>query len=355
MTGICRRKSCPPGPCSAGRSSSARFWRRIGRGGVGPRADRRTHSLRPARSRPPPAAPHSARSGGSQIYRKRRHGQHREQHDCHDRDRAATLTPPTMPYAAHTASCPTSLRGRTAVVLKRVVLSFSGAFRFPSQSQSLGNGMAPGSPVGIGGALSLAMTSEGVTITTSSVRRWRSLLGLEELTQNRNIAQNRDLGQVARALVIQQPGNGEVLTFPQLDLGLRPAGAQRRDLEPGDGHAVGEVERRHLRCHLQANGSVPRDFRSEPKLDAELLERDRHGVAAARLDGRIRELPTGQEVCLLGRQGEQVRLRQGTEIALGDRRLDQRLDLLVTAVEQEADGRRSAGGIGEARTSCRRR
>ena len=72
----------------------------------------------------------------------------------------------------------------------------------------------------------------------------------------------------------------------------------------------------------------------------ELLERDRHRVALARLDGRIRELASRQEICLLGGQGEQVGLRQGSEIALGDCGLDQCLNLLVAAVEQEADRRR---------------
>ena len=119
-----------------------------------------------------------------------------------------------------------------------------------------------------------------MTITTSSVRRWRSAARPEQLAKNRNIAQNRDLRQVPGALVVQQAGDRQVLALPELHLGLGPPGPQRGDLEARDHQAVGEVQRAHFGLDLEPDRAVSGDVRGEPQPDPELLEDDRDRVAS---------------------------------------------------------------------------
>ena len=134
----------------------------------------------------------------------------------------------------------------------------------------------------------------------------------------------------------------QVLALPQLHLGLGPAGAQRRDLE-----ARRSPGRWRSRATTTSGATLSRmaPFRAMLGVNRSLMPNSLNvmlidAAAAAALDGGIGELTAGQEVGFLARQGHQVGLGQGAQVALGDRRLDQGLDLGVTAVEQEADGGR---------------
>ncbi len=145
-------------------------------------------------------------------------------------------------------------------------LELDGPFKGPSRFQGPGGGGGPGSPVGTLGAASVAWTSSGAHDHQQLGPAVAVPTRFEEFPQDRNVAENRDFGKVAGGLVVQQAGDRQVLALTELHLGLGPAGAQGRDLEALDRQAVGEVERRDLRGHLEPDGAVSGDVRSKPQL-----------------------------------------------------------------------------------------
>ena len=106
-------------------------------------------------------------------------------------------------------------------------------------------------------------------MTSSSVLLAAVLLGLEQLAQNRNVAEARHLGEGLGDLVVQQAGDDEALAAFEFDFGLDLAALVRAG--NGDAHdvtAVGVIERADLRRHLHADGAARRNHGQEIEPDA---------------------------------------------------------------------------------------
>ena len=103
----------------------------------------------------------------------------------------------------------------------------------------------------------------------------------------------------------------------------------RRVVAPGmrnplSDDGVGEVERADFGPHLEVH-AVAVHRRREVQADAELLEHDADGHVGARPCAiGNRKLAAGEEARFLAAFGDEVRLGQALEQALGLQRLDQR-------------------------------
>src|SRR4030095_5163491 len=80
-------------------------------------------------------------------------------------------------------------------------------------------------------------------------------LALEQVSQDRDVAENGDLGLGLEERLVIQPRDGKALTIPELDLRLGATDDQRGDLESVQHDAVGKIESRNLRLHLQSDDS----------------------------------------------------------------------------------------------------
>ena len=170
-------------------------------------------------------------------------------------------------------------------------------------------------------------------ITTSSVRFFRAALLWNRRPMNRDVADAGNLLQRRGHRVVDQAGNRERLSVAQLQLGFRAARAQRRNPEALQLDAVGEIERADLGTDLQVD-AIAVDRRREVQPDAELLELDGDGVAAAPLRHRNREFAAGEEARFLAALGDQVRLGQALEQPAIRQRLDHHAEVEFLA-EQE--------------------
>ena len=146
-------------------------------------------------------------------------------------------------------------------------------------------------------------------------------------------------GRVVLADVVEQAGDRERLPVAQLDIRFGAPRRERRDPEALERDAVGEVERADLRPDLQSN-HVAGNRRLEVQPDAELLEDDRHGVRRAALRNGNRELAAGEEAGFLAVVGNQVRLGQALEPALGLERLDDAADAFLACRRRTDSGNR---------------
>src|SRR5687767_2351016 len=179
-------------------------------------------------------------------------------------------------------------------------------------------------------------------------------LALEQIADDRNLAEQRHRCHVGLRLVVDEAGDGERLTVAQLDLirlhvrpevssldfnngivleGFRiPALTTRRDAESLEHDAVVEVERADFRTDMQPD-EVAGNRRFEIQPDAKLLEQDRNRPGRA-LHDRYGEFTTSQEARLLAVVGDQIRLGQALEVSVGLQRLDQRAGV-VLGIEQK--------------------
>src|SRR5207237_704046 len=158
----------------------------------------------------------------------------------------------------------------------------------------------------------------------------------EQIPEDRNVADAGDLLHRAVQRVVHQTGNRERLPILQFDFGFRAARRQRRHAEPIERDRVAEIERADLGTDLEVDEIAAKHRRREVQPHAEFLEHDRDGrlAAAAGLHDRIRILAACEEARLFAVQGDQVRLREALEQALGLQRADDRTDV-VFRVEQK--------------------
>src|SRR5207253_313663 len=200
-------------------------------------------------------------SPGSQrgdVYRQRRKRQHGHERDGHNHQDAATFTPQTSASGIHTTTSDRLLlrllrwgggtllqriRRRTRRTLqKALTLPDSGRWRRPGLARRHLRG-------GVSGLNQLRRYDhEKLGPAVADTPR------LEQVPDDRNVAQNRDFGKVSGGLVVHQPGDRQILPLAQLDLGLGATGAERGDLETLDGQAVREVERGYFRDDLEPDG-----------------------------------------------------------------------------------------------------
>src|SRR5271165_4237611 len=136
-------------------------------------------------------------------------------------------------------------------------------------------------------------------------------LAFEKITQDRNVAQARNLIPDVGDTIVNQAGDHEALSIAQLELGLSLASAQGRDGETRNRKRVGKIQRADLGSNREMNIAVRHDHRGEVELHAKLFERDGHGgETLSRLHDGEGELTAGEETGLLAVDGDEIRLGQ---------------------------------------------
>ncbi len=103
--------------------------------------------------------------------------------------------------------------------------------------------------------------------------------------------------------------------WPGMSVRVDPTGPETRDLESREGQSVGEIQGRDLGSHAEPNVSGIRHRWREVEADAELAEfdRDRTSLLTALHAGKG-EFASGEEGRFLSLSGDQIRLRQATEV-----------------------------------------
>src|SRR5688500_11969781 len=94
--------------------------------------------------------------------------------------------------------------------------------------------------------------------------------GLEQVSDDRDLAQERDRRAIFLRNVVEQSGHRERLSVAQLDVRLGAPRDQRRDSKATKRDAVREVQRAHFGGNFQAD-DVARDARREGQANSEFL------------------------------------------------------------------------------------
>ena len=142
---------------------------------------------------------------------------------------------------------------------------------------------------------------------------------VEDLAQNWNIPDPRNLAHLDRGVGVKEPGDAETLAIFQLNGRLSVASGDCRDRKTRDRDCVAVIERTDLWRDLQANRIVGFDGTGKVEFNAEGAELDGNGPSGAAygsLDNRIRELTAGEEVCGFPADGHQIRLGEDLEDVL---------------------------------------
>src|SRR6266851_3186880 len=140
------------------------------------------------------------------------------------------------------------------------------------------------------------------------------VLTSEQVTENRNIPQPRDLAVLVCDPVIHESGDHEALTILHFKLGLRAPCAQGRYSKAGNGQRIGEIELAHFGHHLKMNIVVRHDHRRKFQLHTEFTELYGHcSKALAGLHDWEREFSSRQEARFLAIDSDKVRLRQNLQ------------------------------------------
>ena len=163
-------------------------------------------------------------------------------------------------------------------------------------------------------------------------------LALEQVADDRQLAQDGDLGAVFLRQVVEQPGDHERLAVAQLDVGFRAPDGERGNAETRQGDAVAEVERAHLGLHLQAD-HVAGNRRLEREANPELLVLNGDGAGRALNDGNG-NLAAGKKAGLLVVVRDEVRLGEALEEPVRFQRLDDRADALRALRRRTGSGNR---------------
>src|SRR5512139_2420788 len=139
----------------------------------------------------------------------------------------------------------------------------------------------------------------------------------EQRSQDRDVPQKRDLVDLLRDLVVDEPGQHEGLAVRQLQPGFRPSGFQRWDPESLECDRVGIVELAHFLGDSQVDLPGRRDLRLETETDAVILVHD--GIGGGSPGGGVDDdgkLPPYHELPLRTVGDHQVRLGEDLESAL---------------------------------------
>ena len=161
------------------------------------------------------------------------------------------------------------------------------------------------------------------------------MLALEELPENRDVADAGNLLQRRVHGAVEQPGDGKRLSVEKLDFRFGTSRGERGNPESIQDDGVAEVERADLGPYFEVN-AVAGHNRGEIQPDAKLLEhhRDGHGPARPLSDG-YRELSAGQEARFLSTLGDEIRFGKGLEQSSSLERLDHYADVILLVEEKE--------------------
>jgi len=88
-------------------------------------------------------------------------------------------------------------------------------------------------------------------------------LGLEELAEDRNVSDARDLGKLIGRTVVEEAGNAEALIALQLDLSFGAAGRYRGNRISGDDNFIAVVEGTDLGSDFELNRPIGENRRGK--------------------------------------------------------------------------------------------
>src|ERR1700686_4788480 len=97
-------------------------------------------------------------------------------------------------------------------------------------------------------------------------------LALEEIAEDRDIAQSRYLVPKICDPVVHQAGDDEALAILQFEFSIRLTGADGGYGGSGNGDRVREIQCAHFRHDMQVDAAVRLDHGSEPQSNAEFAK-----------------------------------------------------------------------------------
>src|SRR5208283_4631235 len=182
-------------------------------------------------------------------------------------------------------------------------------------------------------------------------------LAFEEIAEDGDIAQSRNLVLNVRDPVIQQAGNDETLTILQFEFGLRLARADGGYGGSGDGDGVREVQRTDLGSDVQVDAAVRLNHGSELQAHAKLAKLNGDGGDSAGVLLRYRKgkFSSGQETGLFAVHRNQVGLGQNLQEIFLMQGLDDCSQVDVGAFHENIQKVADGGGRGRRRDRGRRR
>src|SRR5580692_374413 len=182
---------------------------------------------------------------------------------------------------------------------------------------------------------------------------------LKKFAQNRHVSDPGNLVELIRDAIIQQACDRKTLPIPQLHLGLRPIGGQRRNQKALDRQRIRKIKRTDFGLHFQVNHPVGSQRWREVQAHSEFFElnRDsRESRTGCPLQDRKGKFAARQETRFLPRLRHQVRLGQDLQYVVLLERLDRRCKVNVRPedenIQQVAEPERRCRS---ARAASRRR
>src|SRR6185437_8458927 len=137
-------------------------------------------------------------------------------------------------------------------------------------------------------------------------------LGLEEFTEDWNVADKRNFTEGLAFAVIQKSADCEALAFRQLDFRVDISNRDARNGKSGDRHTVCVIKCTHFRCNLQAYRATRCDRWDKVQQYAKLRELNSDGSLSTdipALNHRVGELSSREKTRLLAILCQHVRLR----------------------------------------------
>ena len=174
--------------------------------------------------------------------------------------------------------------------------------------------------------------------TISSELLFCKLLLLEEITQDRNVAQARNLVLNVGDAIVHQARDHEALSILQFEFGLGLARAERRYGKSGNSQSIGEIESAHFRRDVQMNVSVGHDHRCELQAARRnSLNEMVTAVNPAGLHDGEGKLTAGKKAGFLAIDRDQIGLGQDLKKVLGLKRLDDRAEMNIGLEQKEVE------------------
>ena len=185
----------------------------------------------------------------------------------------------------------------------------------------------------------------------------------KQITENRDVADARELGEVRGNAVVQQAGDHKALSILQLELSRSTPRSQCRNPEARQHQGVGKIQRADLGPDHQMNGPVGHDQRREVQFDPEflVLNGDRAQCDSG-LRHRNREFTACQEAGFFSVDRNQVGFRQdlqkvlflkqlqgNTQVQIGAE--DEQIEWIDSGKECRETLERRADGVGHVHTA----
>uniref|UniRef100_A0A914YPT9 Uncharacterized protein n=1 Tax=Panagrolaimus superbus TaxID=310955 RepID=A0A914YPT9_9BILA len=159
----------------------------------------------------------------------------------------------------------------------------------------------------------------------------------EERTDDRQVAQQRNLADVGDDVGADQAADDETLAIAQLDGGVGAAGGDRGDLHVVEHDGIAVVQVARFGRHLQRDAICRQHGRGHGQADAEWLVGDGGGAKPLRFQDR--QFAAGQETGALPGQRHQRRLGQHAGHAIALQQFDVGVPQALGRAEHQAECR----------------